>query len=139
MTYLIDTNVWLQVLRNRSRADDARRLLESVPPIQMAVTDYAVHSIGLILARFGQLERYAPFLRDSRIGDRIAILSLTPTELGRVPEICQSQKLDFDDAYHYLAAEIHDLQVVSFDTDFDRTTRGRRIPADVLHTLTDET
>ncbi len=41
-----------------------------------------------------------------------------------MPEICQSQKLDFDDAYHYLTAEIHDLQVVSFDTDFDRTTRG---------------
>ncbi len=83
MTYLIDTNVWLQVLRNRSRADDARRLLESVPPMRMAVTDYAVHSIGLILARFGQLERYASFLRGSMIGDRIAILSLTPTELAR--------------------------------------------------------
>jgi predicted nucleic acid-binding protein len=40
--------------------------------------------------------------------------------------------LDFDDAYQYLAAVKYDLTLVSFDSDFDRTERGRRTPADVI-------
>jgi hypothetical protein len=41
-------------------------------------------------------------------------------------------RLDFDDAYQYVAAEKHDLTLVSFDADFDRTDRGRKTPVDVL-------
>jgi hypothetical protein len=37
--------------------------------------------------------------------------------------------LDFDDAYQYTAAEKHNLILLSFDTDFDRTSRGRKTPA----------
>ena len=40
--------------------------------------------------------------------------------------------LDFDDAYQYTAAEKHDLTIVSFDADFDRTKRGRKTPWEVL-------
>ncbi|MEX0886396.1 MAG: PIN domain-containing protein [Phycisphaeraceae bacterium] len=138
MTYLVDTNIWLQVLRSRSRADEVRRFLESVPPPELAVTDYAVHSVGLILARFGQLDRYGDFLHDSMIGQQVAMLALSPPQLAQLAATCRSQRLDFDDAYHHLIAEIHDLQIVSFDSDFDRTTRGRRTPADVLQSLTDE-
>jgi predicted nucleic acid-binding protein len=39
--------------------------------------------------------------------------------------------LDFDDAYQYLAAVKYNLTLVSFDSDFDRTERGRRTPAEV--------
>jgi predicted nucleic acid-binding protein len=38
--------------------------------------------------------------------------------------------LDFD-AYQYVAAEKHDLVIVSFDADLDHTERGRKTPADV--------
>ena len=37
-----------------------------------------------------------------------------------------------DDAYQYVAAEKHDLIIVSFDKDFDRTTRGRKTPAEII-------
>jgi predicted nucleic acid-binding protein len=40
--------------------------------------------------------------------------------------------LDFDDAYQYVAAEKRDLTLVSFDSDFDRTRRGRKTPGEVL-------
>jgi len=40
-------------------------------------------------------------------------------------------KLDFDDAYQYIAAEKYDLTIVSFDSDFDRTTRGRKTPSEI--------
>ena len=42
--------------------------------------------------------------------------------------------LDFDDAYQYALAEKHDLIIVSFDSDFDKTKRGRKSPAEVIGT-----
>jgi predicted nucleic acid-binding protein len=42
--------------------------------------------------------------------------------------------LDFDDAYQYVAADKHNLVIVSFDGDFDRTERGRKTPQAVLQT-----
>jgi len=38
---------------------------------------------------------------------------------------------DFDDAYQYSAAEKYNLTIVSFDSDFDRTPRGRKTPAEI--------
>lgn len=40
-------------------------------------------------------------------------------------------RLDLDDAYQYATAEQHRALLVSFDSDFDRTERGRVTPADV--------
>ena len=40
-------------------------------------------------------------------------------------------RLDFDDAYQYVAAEKFDLALVSFDADFDRTDRKRMVPAEI--------
>ena len=40
-------------------------------------------------------------------------------------------KLDFDDAYQYAAAKLNELQIVSFDRDFDRTDRGRKHPSEL--------
>jgi len=40
--------------------------------------------------------------------------------------IAVQYRLDFDDAYHYAVAEYFDL---SFDSDFDRTPKGRISPA----------
>ena len=43
----------------------------------------------------------------------------------------QRFNLDFDDAYQYVAAEKFNLEIVSFDSDFDRTERGRKTPDQV--------
>ena len=43
-------------------------------------------------------------------------------------------RLDFDDAYQYVAAEKYGLTLVSFDADFDRTKPGRKTPDEVLRT-----
>jgi len=42
-----------------------------------------------------------------------------------VADYANSFGLDFDDAYQYALAVKYDLTIVSFDSDFDRTTRGR--------------
>lgn len=40
--------------------------------------------------------------------------------------------LDFDDSYQYVVAEKYDLEIVSFDGDFDGTSRGRKVPSEIL-------
>ncbi|WP_456366658.1 PIN domain-containing protein, partial [Thermococcus sp.] len=40
--------------------------------------------------------------------------------------------LDFDDAYQYRLAELYNLKIVSFDSDFDKTERGRLTPDKAL-------
>ncbi|MDQ2921379.1 MAG: hypothetical protein M3R52_07195 [Acidobacteriota bacterium] len=44
-------------------------------------------------------------------------------------------KLDFDDAYQYVAAERHDLIIVSFDRDFEKLPARKLTPQEVLETL----
>ena len=41
-------------------------------------------------------------------------------------------RLDSDDVYQYVAAEIEDATIVSFDKDFDKTEQGRLTPMQVL-------
>jgi len=55
--------------------------------------------------------------------------------LGDMQDIVRAARrfdLDFDDAYQYAAAKKYDLIIVSFDSDFDQTERGRQTPAEVL-------
>lgn len=47
-------------------------------------------------------------------------------------EAMVSFDLDLDDAYPYVAVTSRELQLVSFDTDFDRTDLERLEPQDVL-------
>jgi hypothetical protein len=53
-------------------------------------------------------------------------------DLRELDTVAKMFTLDFDDAYQYVAAEKYDLQLVSFDADFDRTERGRKTPAEVV-------
>jgi uncharacterized protein len=62
----------------------------------------------------------------------VALAGLEPQDMTRLTEVMGEFKLDFDDAYQYVAAEKHDLSLVSFDADFDRTSRGKTTPAELL-------
>jgi len=64
---LIDTNIFLEVLLEQARAEEARSLLAAVESHEFFISDFSLHSI-----------------------------------------------------------------VVSFDSDFDRTARGRKTPADII-------
>ena len=132
MRLLLDANCWLQVVRNREHADDVRRLLAGVPANAVAVTDMAVHSIAIVMARFKMLDDFPQVVRDFGIGQPTEIVRLGPANYDRVIEVTKSYRLDFDDAYQYAAAELHGLTLVSLDADFDRTPRGRLTPAAAL-------
>ena len=136
--FLIDTNCWMQVARDRGQADEVRLMLANVPMDRLFVTIFSVHSMGVVLASRGWIAGYANFLARTSIGAHVRIIAVPVPELRRVEAACIAHRLDFDDAYQYTAAELHGLRVVSLDADFDRTPRGRLTPAAALQLFMDE-
>jgi predicted nucleic acid-binding protein len=88
----------------------------------------------LVLSFFFALQKHKLFdsFLDDLVIDGIGILSLKPNELKKLGAVSQAFHLDFDDAYQYAVAEKYDYTLVSFDSDFDNTKRGRKTPAEVL-------
>jgi uncharacterized protein len=132
MTYLLDSNVWLELLFEQERAEDVRRFLETEPMAQIAISEFSVYSIGIALARNGLENAFVQFVSDTLEGTALARIRLDTADLKEVMSARKRFRLDFDDAYQYVAAQKHDLTLVSFDADFDRTDRGRKTPADII-------
>ena len=95
------------------------------------MTDLALHSIGIILFRLKKYELFTSFVEDMIING-MEILSSTPEDLMKLDRTVQQYNLDFDDAYQYMLAEKHQLQLISFDKDFDSTKIGRKEPSEIV-------
>src|SRR5436190_4890334 len=121
MRYLLDTNCWMQLVRNREHAQTVGDLLRAVPAADIGITDYALHSLINITKRLKVLDQLPAFIDASGFGTTVAVISVPPNQLRRVVEAVNGLRLDVDDAYQYTAAELNDLTLVSLDADFDRT------------------
>lgn len=126
---LIDTNVFLELLLAQNQADQAKGVLENSASHSLFISDFSLHSIALLLLRRQQADAFRLFLSDVFSKAGVLMLALAPGDLDRVVDLAQSFKLDFDDAYQLVVAEQHNLMIVSFDSDFDRTPHGRIMPA----------
>jgi predicted nucleic acid-binding protein len=130
--YLVDTNVWLERLLNQEKADDVRRFLEHTSPRNLYITDFTFHSIGVILARLARLEALIDFAQDLFVEGGVNLIAIKPENTPDLVTVMNEYKLDFDDAYQYLAAQYEGLTLVSFDSDFERTDGGKKTPSEIL-------
>jgi len=51
MKLLLDTNIFLEIILEQENAQEARDLLSRVGAHELFVSDYSLHSIGLLLFR----------------------------------------------------------------------------------------
>ena len=128
LKYLVDTNIWLEKLLEQAKRLEVDEFFRRIPAAELALTDFALFSIGIALTRGGAHAAFAAFLEEIITPDDVSVLSIQPDHLRRVVETATRLGLDFDDAYQYVAAENHGLIIVSFDADFDRTPKGRKSP-----------
>ncbi|PSQ70960.1 MAG: VapC toxin family PIN domain ribonuclease [Bacteroidetes bacterium QH_9_67_14] len=135
MTYLIDSSIWLERMLEQERTGEVRDFLNRVPDHRLALTDFAFYSICLISLGADAKETLETFIQDTFVNGQVARLSIAPGNVSQVLTAMQRFGLDFDDGYQYVAAEQHDLDLVSFDEDFDDTERGRLTPEQVLQRL----
>lgn len=132
MRLLIDTNIVLEVILEQAKAEEAQALLARTEEHEFFISDYALHSIGLLLFHRKQHPVFQQFLDDMMLQAGMMVASLSVEDMRSVIEAAQRFNLDFDDAYQYAVAEKYNLIIVSFDSDFDRTERRRKTPAEVL-------
>jgi hypothetical protein len=128
---LIDTNIFLEIILDQEKTEEARDLLSRTEEHQFFLSDYSLHSIGLLLFRQKQHEVFGEFLRDMIYGAGVRVIALRAGEMEAVIRAALRFNLDFDDAYQYAVAERYGLTIVSFDADFDRTEKGRRTPSQI--------
>jgi predicted nucleic acid-binding protein len=136
--YLIDTNVWLHRLLDHDHSEEVAAFLGAVPPSELQLTDFTLHSLGVILSRLNRPQVYLDFVRDVLIEGQVELVSLGPEMMSRLVACMSDENLDFDDAYQYIAAEEESADLVSYDQDFDRTSRRRRSPGEILAEMTAE-
>lgn len=130
--YLIDTNIWLELLLAQEREQEVRNFLSQIETHLLAISEFSLYSIGLILARFKQEDIFLAFLVDLFDKGNVKKICLEISELKRLCEITNGFRLDFDDAYQYVVAEKYDLIIVSFDKHFDSTPRKKKEPQELL-------
>jgi uncharacterized protein len=130
MRLLFDTNVFLEIVFSQPKASEAQKSL-AAKGHERFISVFSLHSIGVLMVRNRLAARWPVFVNDMIRSGFVKVISLNDDELALVTEAVRRFVLDFDDAYQYVAAESHNLTIVSFDKDFDRTPRGRRKPKSI--------
>jgi len=126
--YLLDTNIFLEILLHREKSKAAKHLFIANLSSDLFITDFSLHSLGVFLFQRNRYETYIRFVKDVIIETEINVIGLDPEEVLALAEISKRFHLDFDDSYQYAVAQKYGLQILSFDADFDRTEKGRKIP-----------
>jgi predicted nucleic acid-binding protein len=132
MKALLDTNVFLEIILSQERANEAKELLLKAGQHEFFITNYSLHSIGLLLFRKKQHEAFRTFIEDVLLNGGIGLFSLYSDEMETVISASQKFGLDFDDAYQYAVAARYELTLISFDSDFQRTDNGYKTPSEIL-------
>jgi predicted nucleic acid-binding protein len=130
--YLVDTNVWLERLLDQEKSDVASRFFDLIPTDELFVSDFTIHSIGVILSRLKKFEVFAKFINDLFVNGQLEQLSLDAVDLIDVITNIQKYKLDFDDSYQFSIAQKYDLTIVTFDKDFNVKGIKKNTPDEIV-------
>ena len=113
--YLVDTNIYLEVLLGQEFKNECKSFLINNTS-DIYISDFSVHSIGIILFRYDKKEIFNFFYNDISRNIRI-------TALKNYDVLFQNSKrssLDFDDLYQYCVAKENGLSIVTMDKDFKK-------------------
>jgi predicted nucleic acid-binding protein len=61
---LVDTNVWLERLLDQEKSEIVSKFFNVVPTDELFVSDFSIHSIGVILSRLKKYELFETFIND---------------------------------------------------------------------------
>lgn len=117
MTFLVDTNVFLEILLSQDKKEHCKMFLNNNIGI-LNITDFSFHSIGVILFRYAKEDIFQKFIED--VMPNIQLVSLPIKLYIEVINAKRNLNLDFDDAYQYSTAKYYELTVATMDKDFKK-------------------
>jgi predicted nucleic acid-binding protein len=131
LMYLLDSNIFLELLLDQDKADEVERLLRTVLREKLHISEFSLYSVGIVLFRRNLFETFVRFVDDLILTGGVRLLRLSVQDMAALAVVARQFSLDFDDAYQYIIAEKYGLEIISFDSDFDRAEKGRKIPAQI--------
>lgn len=132
MRYLVDTNVWLELLLGQEKSEIASRFFDLIPTDELFASDFSIHSIGVILSRLKKIDVFDQFVIDLFVYGQLEQLSLDPADLLEVTSNIRKYKLDFDDSYQFSISQKFDLTLITFDKDFNVSGIKKKSPEEVI-------
>lgn len=117
MNYLVDTNIFLEILLNQAGRKKCEAFLRGEKGAAW-ISDFTLHSIGVLLFRQKRPELFDQFAADTL--SQFTILSLSEAGYSQLAEVNTRHDLDFDDAYQFAVARENDLAIATQDKDFQR-------------------
>ncbi|MEA2089723.1 MAG: type II toxin-antitoxin system VapC family toxin [Thermoproteota archaeon] len=133
--YLVDTNIFLEVLLSEDRKDECKRFLRLLRDGKKSgmVTDFTIHSIIVIMDQFSKLKELKTFLLSLLAYKGLHVYFTTVGDEVRAVEFAVEQNLDMDDAIQYSCAfKAKADGIVSFDKHFDGLKVPRLEPVGVI-------
>ncbi len=122
--YLIDTNIFLEILLEQEKKEKCKSfLVENFGTI--VLSDFSLHSIGVILFRNQKYSLYNSFIND--VIPNIKVASIEKNRYSRLEELAVRFNLDFDDSYQVVLSEDFNLTVVTMDKDFEQIKKHIKI------------
>ena len=115
--YLLDTNILLEILLQQEKSSDCENFINNNLGA-VAISDFTLHSIGVILLRSKKYEVFGNFI--SEVLEKVIVFSLPMSSYSFISEYSQKTGLDFDDTYQCLVAKHFIMSIVTMDLDFKK-------------------
>ena len=115
--FLIDTNIFLEILLDQEKKDQCKHFPNKNID-KLYISDFSLHSIGVILLRNKKEKIYEKFIND--ILPEISIITLAKEKYKEVAKISKKHNLDFDDSYQTCISIDKDLVIITMDKDFGK-------------------
>ena len=129
--YLVDTNIFLEVLLQGPRKDECRGFLNLLKDGKKGgvITDFAVHSIIVIMGNQNKFKELKIFLSSLTAYKGLHVYNTSLADEIFATEIATEQKMDMDDAIQYsIAQAIKAEAIMSFDKHFNNLKIPRMEP-----------
>lgn len=134
-TMLIDSNILFSLLLKQNDYKKTGNFFDAIEHLGLKVQllDFALYSITLIFIKRKYYKEIKRFLQEIDLSKNISVCHLKPSEIFEALNL--NIDLDFDDKLHYYLAKKKKLQLISYDTDFDKTDLKRLTPKEALEIL----
>jgi len=119
--YLIDTNILLEILLRQEKSSICKNFLDDHEDHELCISDFTLHSIGLILLNRKDYEGYNIFA--DYFLPKLKIKSLRKNIFDVFGHTFKFTKLDYDDFYQYWVAVEEGLTLVTLDSDFKKVSK----------------
>jgi predicted nucleic acid-binding protein len=113
--YLVDTNIFLEILLGDHQSQVCQSFLQTNIG-NLNISDFSLHSIGVVLYRERKYQLYPIFIRDTL--PLVNVVSLPIQNYFCLEQGHIQYQFDFDDAYQYCTAKYFGLTLKTLDRHF---------------------